>query len=207
MFSKLLHDWDHDRMTKTRKYKHIDQLTIFSHDIPNYHIQTTPPMSWTSITCYLNIHNMFCSHFQITTRNYPPGNVDVHNFLLPVTSVTLYTQHYVSVVPMGTWPMGDPEYNCVSCPYSFPQHCIPSEHSFGSGLFTGFCLLWINEAKAKSLIFFWISIFILLWIKKARAKDKTYIWGSVWWKTEKLKLRNLHTSHTLGDVIPPVIHI
>jgi hypothetical protein len=47
-------------------------------------------MSWTSITCYLNIHNMFCSHFQITTRNYPSGNVDVHNFRFPVTTVTLY---------------------------------------------------------------------------------------------------------------------
>ncbi len=47
-------------------------------------------MSWTSITCYLNIHNMFCFHFQITTRNYPTGNVDFHNFRLPVTTVTLY---------------------------------------------------------------------------------------------------------------------
>ena len=42
------------------------------------------------MTCYRNIHNMFCSHFQITTRKYPPGNVYVHNFLLPVTTVTLY---------------------------------------------------------------------------------------------------------------------
>jgi hypothetical protein len=25
---------------------------------------------------------MFCSHFQSDTRNYPPGNVDVHNFLI-----------------------------------------------------------------------------------------------------------------------------
>ncbi len=48
--------------------------------------------------------------------------------------------------------------------------------------------------------------FILLWIKKARAKDKTYIWGSVWWKTQKLKLRNLHVSHTLGCATPAVIH-
>ena len=90
IFSKLLHDWDHDRMTKNRQYKHIFQLTNFSHDIPNHHIQTTLWMSWTSITCYLNIHNMFCSHFQITTRNYPSGNVDDHNFRLPVTTVTLY---------------------------------------------------------------------------------------------------------------------
>jgi hypothetical protein len=32
---------------------------------------------------------MFCSHFQIDTRNYPPGNVDDHNFRLAVTTVTL----------------------------------------------------------------------------------------------------------------------
>ncbi len=89
IFSKLLHDWDHDRMSKNRQYKHIFRLTKFSHDIPNHHIQSTPWMSWTSITYYLNIHNMFCSHFQITTRNYPPGNVDDHKFRLPVPTVTL----------------------------------------------------------------------------------------------------------------------
>jgi hypothetical protein len=50
------------------------------------------------------------------------------------------------------------------------------------------------------------SYFILLWIKKSRGKDKTYIWGSVRWKTQKLKMRNLHTSHTLGWAIPDVIH-
>jgi hypothetical protein len=49
--------------------------------------------------------------------------------------------------------------------------------------------------------------FVLFWIKKMRAKDKTYTWGSVWWKTQKLKLRNLHVSHTLGCVIPAVIHL
>ncbi len=51
-----------------------------------------------------------------------------------------------------------------------------------------------------------IVFLLLLWIKKVRVKDKTYIWGSVWWKTQKLKRRNLHISHTLGCVIPPVIH-
>ncbi len=48
--------------------------------------------------------------------------------------------------------------------------------------------------------------FSLLWIKKTRATDKTYIWESVWWKTHKLKLRNLYASHTLGYAIPAVIH-
>jgi hypothetical protein len=48
--------------------------------------------------------------------------------------------------------------------------------------------------------------FILLWIKKTRTKDKTYIWGSVWWTTQKLNLRNLHVSLTLGCTIPDVIH-
>ncbi len=47
---------------------------------------------------------------------------------------------------------------------------------------------------------------ILLWIKKARGKDKTYTWGSVWWKTQKLTLRTLHDSYTLGCDIPVVIH-
>ncbi len=46
----------------------------------------------------------------------------------------------------------------------------------------------------------------LFLIEKTRVKDKTYIWGSVWWKTQKLKLRNLHDSHTLGCVIPVVTH-
>jgi hypothetical protein len=48
--------------------------------------------------------------------------------------------------------------------------------------------------------------FMLLWIKKGRDKDKTYIWGSVRRKTQKIKLRNLHASHTLGCATPAVIH-
>jgi hypothetical protein len=61
------------------------------------------------------------------------------------------------------------------------------------------------------LAYFWMSVrwktgFVLIWIKKARVKDKTCTWGSVWWKTQKLNLRNLHVSHTLGCVIPAVIH-
>ena len=39
-----------------------------------------PWTSCTSITFCLNIHNMFCSHFQFTTRKYPPGNVHVPKF-------------------------------------------------------------------------------------------------------------------------------
>ena len=77
-------------MTKIRQYKHIFQLTNLSHDIPNYNLQTTPWTSCTSITCYPNIHNMFCSHFQITTLKHPSGNVYVPKFHLPVTTVTLY---------------------------------------------------------------------------------------------------------------------
>ncbi len=41
----------------------------------------------------------------------------------------------------------------------------------------------------------------LLWIEKAKVKDKTYIWVSVWWKTQKLKMRNLPE---LGCAIPAV---
>ena len=33
---------------------------------------------------------MYCSHFQITTQKYPPGNVYVHKFRLSVMAVTLY---------------------------------------------------------------------------------------------------------------------
>ena len=77
-------------MTKIRQYKHSFQLTNLSHDIPNYNLQTTPWTSCTSITCYPNIHNMFCSHFQITTLKHPSGNVHVPKFHLPVTTVTLY---------------------------------------------------------------------------------------------------------------------
>ena len=44
--------------------------------------------------------------------------------------------------------------------------------------------------------------FFFLWVKKARGKDKTYVWGSVWWKTQKLKLRNLRASHTLEKFAP-----
>jgi hypothetical protein len=75
-------------------------------------------------------------------------------------------------------------------------------------------LLWIDKARDKDKITKeevvyvspWTIIFISLWIKKERVKDNTYIWGSVWWKTQKLKMRNLHDSHTLGCVIPTVIH-
>ncbi len=63
-----------------------------------------------------------------------------------------------------------------------------------------------ENTKSVSKVDFSELFLLLLWIKKARAKDKTYIWGSVRWKTEKLKLRNLHTSHTLGCAIPAVIH-
>jgi hypothetical protein len=72
--------------------------------------------------------------------------------------------------------------------------------------------LWISTTISFGCIFYFLpnkrrqNFFILLWIKKVRNKDKTCIWGSVWWKTEKLKLRNLHVSHTLGCAIPAVIH-
>ncbi len=48
------------------------------------------------------------------------------------------------------------------------------------------------------------SVFIccLLWIEKTRGKDKTYEWGSVGEMRDlKIELRNLHVSHTLGNVI------
>ena len=62
-----------------------------------------------------------------------------------------------------------------------------------------------SEYHSEIFVYFFI-LFILLWIKKTRVKDKTYIWGSVWWKTKKLKLRNLHSSHARGCVIPSVIY-
>ncbi len=54
---------------------------------------------------------------------------------------------------------------------------------------------WINcseDIRGGIIIVFFniMSYYILLWIKKVRVKDKTYIWGSVWWKTQKFKLRN-----------------
>ena len=70
-------------------------------------------------------------------------------------------------------------------------------------------ILFYYESRKRELqtrLIYHTWSFILLWIKKTRAKDKTYIWGSVWWKTQKLKMRNLHASHTLGCVTPAVIH-
>ncbi len=47
-----------------------------------------------------------------------------------------------------------------------------------------------------------VRTFISLWIKKTRTKDKIYIWGSVSWKSQKLKLRNLHVRMTDGGFSP-----
>ena len=58
----------------------------------------------------------------------------------------IYTQRFVSVVPTvhGDVTHGDPEYSFVSCPYSFPQHCMSYRFSVGTELFTNLldcCLL------------------------------------------------------------------
>ncbi len=58
---------------------------------------------------------------------------------LPARRV-IYAQRYASVVPMG-----DPEYSFVSCPYSFPQHCMPYRLSVGAGLFSN--LFWISNKR------------------------------------------------------------
>ncbi len=43
--------------------------------------------------------------------------------------------------PWGRDPWGTRNISFVSCPYSFPQHCMPYRLSVGAGLFTN--LFWL----------------------------------------------------------------
>ena len=61
-------------------------------------------------------------------------------------------------------------------------------------------LLCIDKTKVEFILFDYES---RKWEVKTRL---IYEDRSLWWKTQKLNLRNLHVSHTLGCDIPTVIH-
>ena len=58
---------------------------------------------------------------------------------------------------------------------------------------------FINWGRKRESVLLTVNC-CLLWIVKVRVKDKTYKRMSVWWKTTKLELRNLHVSYTLGQL-------
>jgi hypothetical protein len=62
-------------------------------------------------------------------------------------------KRHSSVVSMGTWPIGDPEYSFVSSPYFFPHHRIPSRLSSGRGSLTNHFWLEMNIHKREGTRF------------------------------------------------------
>jgi hypothetical protein len=89
------------------RYFMIQIMTEWLKTVNTKYLPTNKPLPWhpTSPSSnhtlnVMDIHNMFCSYFQITTRKYPTGNVYVHNFCLTVTAVTLYIRTIVCIIEM-----------------------------------------------------------------------------------------------------------